>query len=98
LLNQNGANAPVATVLDNTLGFTPVWSRESIGDYRITYVDGFPYNKTQCFYGNRIQAISEILFGPYVGFNNFVELLVYGAVGVSDDLLIDFPIEIRVYS
>ena len=35
LLTQSGTDAPVATVLENTLGFTPVWSRERAGTYTI---------------------------------------------------------------
>ena len=36
LLTQSGTNAPVATVLENTLGFTPTWDRSGPGLY---YVD-----------------------------------------------------------
>jgi hypothetical protein len=96
LLTQTGTNAPVATVLENTLGFTPVWSRNSQGDYRITEMNGFPINKTQCFYGNRVYDIEKVIFGPDPG-NNMIELFIYDDVGVQDDLLLNFPIEIRVY-
>lgn len=33
ILNQSGTNAPVATVLQNTLDFTPVWLRDDTGLY-----------------------------------------------------------------
>jgi hypothetical protein len=46
LLSQSGTNAPVAVVLENTLGFTPVWSRTGIGTYHLTYAGGFTANKT----------------------------------------------------
>jgi len=36
LLTQNGTDAPVATVLENTLGGTVVWTRFSAGVYRGT--------------------------------------------------------------
>src|SRR5687767_1015056 len=36
LLTQTGENAPVATVLKNTLGVTPVWARAGIGEYTLT--------------------------------------------------------------
>lgn len=42
LLTQSGTNAPVATVLENTLGGTPVWSRSGNGNYRITLAGAFP--------------------------------------------------------
>lgn len=41
LLNQTGTNAPVATVLVNTLSGTPVWSRSGIGQYRLTLAGEF---------------------------------------------------------
>jgi hypothetical protein len=42
ILNQTGTNAPTATILENTLGFTPVWSYISPGIYHLTYTGGFP--------------------------------------------------------
>ena len=41
LLSQSGTNAPVATVLENTLGGTVVWSRGSVGLYIGTLDNGF---------------------------------------------------------
>ena len=46
LLTQSGTNAPVATVLVNTLSGTPVWSRVSIGYYKLTLSSEFTTNKT----------------------------------------------------
>lgn len=45
LLNQSGTNAPVATVLENTLGDI-VWSREGEGLYKATLSNSFTENKT----------------------------------------------------
>lgn len=33
LLSQFGANPPTAEILENTLGFTPVWTRFNAGNY-----------------------------------------------------------------
>ena len=46
LLSQSGTSAPVATVLENTLGVTPVWSRNAIGSYLITSTGLFENDKT----------------------------------------------------
>lgn len=46
LLSQSGTNAPVATVLQNTLGGTVVWSRNGAGDYLATLSGAFTANKT----------------------------------------------------
>ena len=46
LLSQSGTDAPVATVLQNTLGGTVVWSRNTTGDFSATLVGAFTTNKT----------------------------------------------------
>ena len=46
LLTQSGTDAPVATVLQNTLGGTVVWSRNTTGDFSATLVGAFTTNKT----------------------------------------------------
>lgn len=44
LLTQDGTDAPVATILENTLSGVPEWSRGSEGNYKLTldgeFVDG----------------------------------------------------------
>lgn len=46
LLSQSGTDAPVATVLENTLGGEVVWSRVGIGLYDCVGINLFPINKT----------------------------------------------------
>ena len=46
LLTQTGTNAPVATVLENTLGGTIVWTYNTTGQYVGTLSNAFPVNKT----------------------------------------------------
>lgn len=46
LLTQTGTDAPVATVLQNTLGAVPVWTRSNIGSYVLTLGGAFPPSKT----------------------------------------------------
>lgn len=46
LLTQTGTDAPVATVLENTLGGTVVWSYTSSGRYVATLAGAFTENKT----------------------------------------------------
>jgi len=41
LLTQTGTNAPVATVLENTLSGTPVWSYSAVGKYIMTLAGEF---------------------------------------------------------
>ena len=46
LLTQSGTDAPVATVLENTLGGTVAWSRLDTGKFDGTLVGAFPADKT----------------------------------------------------
>ena len=46
LLTQTTTNAPVPTVLENTLGGTPIWARGTNGTYTCTLSGAFPLLKT----------------------------------------------------
>lgn len=46
LLSQSGTDAPVAAVLENTLGGTVVWSRDDVGSYIGTLTGVFTEGKT----------------------------------------------------
>ena len=46
LLSQSGTSAPVATVLENTLGGAVVWSRIGVGAYRATLSGVFTATKS----------------------------------------------------
>src|SRR5688572_16305439 len=46
LLTQTGTSAPVATVLENTLGGTVVWARGGTGEYTGTLAGAFTADKT----------------------------------------------------
>lgn len=48
LLTQSGTDAPIATVLENTLGGTVAWRREAVGVYYGTLVGAFTKDKTMC--------------------------------------------------
>lgn len=46
LMTQSGTSAPTATVLQNTLGGTVVWSYVGVGYYQATLTGGFPVGST----------------------------------------------------
>jgi len=46
LLTQSGTDAPVATVLENTLGFVPTYEYSLVGQYNVVSPVGFPAGKT----------------------------------------------------
>ncbi len=94
LLTQSGTDAPVATVLQNTLGVTLTFSYDQTGHY---------YNNENL--GNAIIITNAVFFQDsslqranysYDGTNLYIRT--YNNVGVAaDDILISSPVEIRVY-
>lgn len=93
-LDQTGTNAPVATVLENTLSGTLVWTRNSAGVFFGTLANEFPDpNKVIIFVTptatrnilaysnsvNRVQITSELS-------------------GVPTDNMIYYSLEVRVYT
>lgn len=97
LLSQSGTDAPVATVLQNTLGGTLTWSRLSEGVYRAdltAYADDA--EKILVLHGSvssgAIAMLAYIEY-PYV----IVETQVRADGSGSDEQLYNSSIEIRVY-
>ena len=96
LLTQSGTNAPVATVLENTLGNID-WSRRFRGTYEAALIGAFPENKTT------IQIIANTGQGyttnSGVVNKNLVEISTSNELDITaDNVLENTPIEIRVYN
>jgi hypothetical protein len=54
LLSQSGTDAPVATVLENTLGGDIVWTRDMAGQYTGTLADAFLNKNVALFYNQDV--------------------------------------------
>lgn len=102
LLSQSGTDAPVAAVLENTLGGTVVWSREDVGRYSATLTGAFTANKTWCsaiaggYYGNSV----FLLFTRIDSDTAMLQSYDYNGLGLQDistDTEKEVSIEIRVY-
>ena len=91
LLSQTGTNAPVATVLENTLGGTVVWTRNSTGLYTGTLTGVFTANKTWT-------SITSTATGKVTGAVSISVDAVMVATSSLDSALSDSAIEIRVYN
>lgn len=102
LLTQSGTDAPVATVLENTLGGEVVWSRLDIGRYYATLTGVFTENKTYV-------DCKQIFSAPEVHYTsvNYKEsslpdnIMIYNFDSTNDGVIdgIDLArIEIRVYN
>lgn len=103
LLNQVGSDAPTATILENTLGGIPVWTRSAAGAYSCTLSGAFTADKTFCLvtYGLFDGNYGFPLFGRST--DNNVSL--FFIQSVTGPVLIDFNnftgndmcVEIQVY-
>lgn len=104
LLTQSGETAPVATVLENTLGWTPVWSRDGVGAYRVDDPLGevgsrLPFGKTWGIAGG---VSDDIVLGGWTKFieagSYYWQLFVYDHDGIlSDEGLVNCSILLEVY-
>jgi hypothetical protein len=100
LLTQEGTNAPVATVLSNTLGAI-VWSYVQIGFYNGTLSNAFTANKSNVMispFGVNASAGTEVAVA-FVASESVVSvgtLVSRDGEGVNDELG-STPIFIRVY-
>lgn len=101
-LTQSSTNAPIANVLQNTLGGTLVWSYNGVGIYNGTLSGIFISNKT-FFIINKSRA-SGRQFSLYRNNDNEIEItteIFDGATPIfttSDGVLNNTTIEIRVYN
>ena len=100
LLTQSGTSAPVATVLENTLGGTVVWTRGGVGAYTATLTGVLVEGKTwwspgfEC--GSGLGGFALSITKP--SGNNDIQISTGDVGGTpSDDILTAIPIEIRVY-
>lgn len=96
LLTQTGINPPVATVLENTLGGTIIWTYNSVGEYYGTLINTFKNNKTFVLLGmddaghiaGGIRQTDDII---YVFTSDMTG-------GYIDSAMQETSIEIRVYN
>lgn len=100
LLNQTGISAPVATVLENTIGDI-TWTYESTGVYYANSSNLFNGNifiSPYIYYNNEIDAMVVLSSDPQYNTNNILQFLCSANNVGIDGRLINIPIEIRVYN
>lgn len=99
LLNQTDTNAPVATVLQNTLGQEVVWTRDSQGIYIGTAAGAFKPEHTALEisqpWSNFLTSISDATFPDSVSVNT---RQVVGGTGLEDGILYNTVVRISVYN
>lgn len=100
LLSQTGTNAPVATVLENTLGGNVVWSYDNVGYYIGTYDGLFIANKTTILMqstaaGSDYQTTLYDIYTPNIV---YIQIYDHSSNNNINDSLNNTSIEIRVYN
>ena len=96
-LNYN-TGAPVATVLENTLGGTVVWTYDIVGLYNATLNGVFLPNKTAVFCTRQMPGGGGIVMHGSRFDYNTVSIRVSDSITNVDGELTDASIEIRVYN
>lgn len=101
LLTQSGTDAPVATVLENTLGGAVVWTYTGPGDYAGTLLGAFDPTKTLCFVTNGNSSVGGGGYGSFALHaidSNGVQLLTPAADGsLADEKALYTSVQILVY-
>mgnify|MGYP003628645901 CR=1 FL=1 len=103
LITQTGADAPVATVLQNTTGGTIVWTRNSTGRYLAT-ISGATYtaNKTAILLTSGSASATDGRFLKVEDSGNTTVQAFYNfdtsANTAQDGIVTGAMIEIRIYS
>lgn len=100
LISQTGTGNPVATVLENTLGGTVVWTRQSVGSYVGTLNGAFKLNKTWCISGINVTTGSTYHKLPIINQVDVNRIIIEqrdtSASGTLSDSM-STHIEVRVY-
>jgi hypothetical protein len=99
LLTQSGTDAPVATVLENTLG-TISFVRSNIGSYYASCSGLFTTNKTVFTFGVTDNFVDIVTITTESTQNTDSIFYFYAdtkTLGLSDEVLLKTLIEIRVY-
>ena len=102
LLTQTGTDAPVATVLENTLGGDVVWTRNSAGRYVATLAGAFTDNKTVMPGGTTTDSdgfLSGFTSTSWIDADSMklCTQVIVDLISRADDLLLETPITIEVY-
>jgi hypothetical protein len=99
LLNQTSTSNPIPTILENTLGITPTFTRDGFaGVYSITFPSSLNPAKTYITLYNNLDESGYVTSALIDTLDPFkIAIRTKTNVGLSDDLLINAPLEIRIY-
>jgi hypothetical protein len=96
-VSQSDVDAPVLTILENTLGTTPTIIRDDVGLYSISTGLTITPSKCVCLIGSGYQPNDSIELSTHIGSADF-GINSYNPVGtLSDDVLLNTAIDIKIY-
>jgi outer membrane lipoprotein SlyB len=101
-LTQSGTDAPVATVLENTLGGTVVWTRDGAGNYTATLAGAFTDNKTLITTQNYWDISNYVAITIFRNDSDTInvqstDVSTFSSPSMADSLISSVAIEILVY-
>lgn len=96
LLTQTSTNAPIPIVLENTIGAI-VWSYDSTGSYIGTLVGAFTLDKTFVICNSTNGTSDDLVQASTPPSADIVVVYSWNTGTLANDILVNTPIEIRVY-
>jgi hypothetical protein len=96
LLTQD-TSAPIATVLENTLGEDVVWSRNKAGSYKASSIIDFELLNTFILCG-AVKISNAVIVTTIDPINKDITLQTHSSGLLSDNILYYTSFEIRVYN
>lgn len=99
IVSQGGASPPTMTILENTLGGTPVWTRPfGAGVYHLTLTGAFPAAKTFVMMQGCLDATNTHIASARRGTDDLILVQTADTSGTGmDSLLLGDSLEILVY-
>jgi len=97
VLNQTGTAAPIATGVLNGLAVTPAFGYATVGKFAIS-ISGLDVEKTNIILSPKTSAAKQLLWG-YSITGTTVTVFTYNLVNAAleNDMLVNTPIEVRIY-
>lgn len=96
-LSQSGINAPVATVLENTLDADVEWGRSGTGRYPATIAGGFEAAKTLVLVTGNTVGTGPSIYAYFFSGGGITLSVFDDSLTDADDRMNGASIEIRVY-
>jgi hypothetical protein len=99
LLTQSGTDAPIATILENTLGVEPTWYYYSTGIYYAESFGTWKLNKTTLTVGPLFNGSDGAFVQTKIDTEDQLYVITFDRTAHTiDDALVNTFIEIRVYN